>query len=783
MQVRQFVRALMLTEVFVGARLSAIHIADVLEKAYGHGEYVDPEGPLNIMRGHPCVNNGMITKQYRFSAPMRPGYSSTGDCAYARNAHEDGVRKFPSDSEAMAYIAEHYTVLKSMFTVDNEMAVVDKSPQAPFWNLFRSERGKCVELFAALLVLAGGGDIRLRQGSDGCSEEGKQNASLVIYDGATSLRAYALDLDFVDAATLAAVEFFVKHGGERAGQIAGYGLHYTDSPSFLIQAYVCEFIEDRDIAAGTGIFEAAKEIVAKLPANSYAAHRGQRFFTKDRNYVGAYLEGYKALYDAEMGFDEVQRALLMHWQNFRHENYSGGDDSRGTVSTLLKLCYCLCSNPAINSWDSRLLDSPQNELLCALRDFTRTAFAASNTLNIRDYFLRTGWERVGKYHADFLAVAKTRAAASEAITDCCAGDISAGLVTDPKNFLVVLAWILGEPEAELRSLQQLLNEVLSDTGRASHCKQISARVTQMLGPFYANAIRAHFGVWTAADGTRHGSLWLVLHSDRISATYKCVLKLVFRPEKVYIMYVSQQTTLSDCLRAAFVSALEKLRVLGRSSNTALSAPANRGSDGHNNFPLHALLRECVERCLDPVAHRAVCDMHLAKVSAAKDPLARHIAISHWMAYQPMLSLGEMVKAGDRLLPVFEELLARSTDGSDASGAALAADNPVVAVLDNILGSVVAFDDALRFFVVDGLRYCVNARTDLLPSTFSFADTPPCYVQELGESAYGCFLACLAKYDMPEISIRHIERCARSRIRTGSSVQGPFPLHAHSTLLA
>ncbi|KAI4291398.1 hypothetical protein PAPHI01_0672 [Pancytospora philotis] len=769
---RQLLTVSMLTEVFVGARLSTFTIADALEEAYGRGEYVAPEGPLNIMRGHSCVNNGMIAKQRKYAAPMRLGYSftgdaGTGDCTYTRNVLEDDVRELPVSRDAMAYLSEHYKILKSMFTIENDVVVVDRSPQAPFHSLFKNEHDKCVVLFAALLVLAGGGDIRLNPGSKDCTDEGGQAASLIVYDPVKFQHGHVLDLESVDSATLEVVKFFAKYGGAKARRVADCGLHYADSPSFLIQAYICEFVDDKEDAIR--IFEAAKEIVAKLPAGASGA---QRFFTTDRDYARAYSAGYNALYDADLAFDRARRTLLSHWNNFRHDNYSDGDDSKHVVSTLLKLCYCLYSGSAFNHWDARRLDNSDNGLLCALRDFTFHAFVASDFFRFTHSFPEDHWELARNSYAGFLAQAEARAPASQTIMDCCAGDISAGLTTDPKNFLVVLAWIVGEPEEELRSLQQLLNEALDGTNSASCCQQIGDRVAQMLNRIAYPTVKAQFGVCTAPDGARHGSLWLSFNTKctRERCDYVYVLKLAFKPERVEIRYVSQQTALSYRLRGALASALKGL---GVPRHPALSVSAHEELDKRNNFPLCALMRKSIMRCLYPDAHRAVSDVYIAQLAAAKSPLARHAAISRWMAHQPMQSLDEAVKAGIQLLPVFKDLLARSSDSRDPMRRVLTVDDPVVAVLDNILGSAAAVDHALRLFVVDCLRRCASERTDLFPSVFLPADASPCSAQEWDESARDCFTACLVKYDIPEMLLRHAERSARGEVLAAGAVHGQW----------
>ncbi|KAI4293071.1 hypothetical protein PAPHI01_2345 [Pancytospora philotis] len=757
------------TQVFVSARVRTTDIAYALDKAYGAGEYVDPEGPLNIMRGHPCVNNGMVAKQRKYAAPMRLAYSCAGDadkgdCTFTRNAHEDEVRELSGDSEAVVYLSEYYKIMKTMFTVENDVVVVDKSAGAPFCNLNGRAR---VELFAALLVLAGGGDIRLSHGGSGCTDGGEGAVSLVAYDAVTGSFVHVLDLESADSATLEAVRFFVKYGGNIASQVAGYGLHYTDRPSFLIQAYICELFGSR--SAIVRIFKAAREIVAKLPAGDPSARPSPRFFTTDTDYVRGYRDvaGYSGLAEAEIAFGGAQSVLLEHWRNFDHGNYSDGDDSKHVVSALLKVCYCISTHPAVNHWEPRLVQGPENALRCALGNYVGLAFEASNFVKRTGFISMSRWEDVGRSYEDFLAAA--RASASEFITGCCGVSISAGLATDPANFLVLLAWVLGEPETELRYLQQLLEDALSDTGTTSHCQHIGYKVALVLNQFSRVFIRARFVVCTASDGARFGSLWLFFRSTRDQVGCDYVLRLAFKPEKVEMEYVSQEIGLVDERRSRLVSALKKqdppCDYVHRFAHVAAKDPITPS--------LCSLIQESIERGLNPAAHRALAETRIAEAYAASDSLACHVAISRWMAHTPMQSLGEAVRAGDQQLPALEDLLARSTGRSGTAQRALTADSPAVALLGNIMGSAATVDDTLRPFIACSLRRCVGTRTDLFPSILLHMDALSRRMQEWDEYAYDGFRVCCDGYDIPEMLLRHAELRARSKIRAAGCVQGPW----------
>ncbi|KAI4291651.1 hypothetical protein PAPHI01_0925 [Pancytospora philotis] len=768
MRARRCLTVFMLAGVFVSARISTSEIISALEEEYGAGEYVNPEGPLNIMRGHPCVNNGMIAKQRKYAAPMRLAYSCTGDGSrgnrtYTRNADEDEVRGLSADNEAMVYLSEHYRILKSMFTIERDVVVVDQRLGAPFCKLVGR---KHVELLAALLVLAGGGDIRLGPGGNGCTDGDEGATSLAAHDAVTGTFVHVLGLESANSATLEVVKFFVKYGGNNADQVAGYGLHYTDSPSFLIQAYICEFIGSH--RAAMQIFEAAKEIVAKLPAGDPSVQLRSRLFTTDVDYVRGYrgIAGYSGLVEAEVAFSGVQPALLRDWLSIDYGEHSAASDPKRIISALLKLCRCLSMNPAVERWLDRMLLNPwlmlRNEFRgCVsaarevLRSFNMTGVVRAN---LKDTLVR-------RYRNIFEVAMESE---RRTTTGYSSANISTVPLTDPKDFLVVLARALGESEEKLRSLQQLLKEALSDTGDTSICSKISDRVNEMLRKFSSVRAKAYFDVCTPLDGARFGMLWFSIWPNYDGVRGQYTIKLVFKPEKVEVVYVSQKISLDDERHDRLVSALRK--------QDPPSDPARKSTQGASNGPcvpsLCSLIQESIERCLDPAAHRALADAHIAEAYAAKDPLACHIAIGRWMAYTPMQSLGDAVRAGDRLLPVLEGLLAQSAGISNPAQRALTADSPAVALLDNILGSATAVDDTLRFLIPDGLRRCVGVRTDLFPSIFP-PMAVPFNVLEWDEPAYDCFTACFMKFMMREMLVRHAELRARDIIWAARDVRGPW----------
>ncbi|KAI4292929.1 hypothetical protein PAPHI01_2203 [Pancytospora philotis] len=300
---RRLSQILFLVAASLCAQVDAEHTAQVLARTYicGYGTthslrhmYVEPNGPLNLLNGHPQLNDGVIKNQLESAALMPADYtygSEVGSSAYARtqNMCEGAVRAVPYDPKAAKYMFEYYTVLKSLFTNEGGAGVVDTSSRASFYNFLGDLRPRTAErILAALLVLTSGVDIQCERrviAPAGMAGEPLHTLSFVIPGG-----EFQLELGALDADAIRVVDFFIAYAGEKAREMDAYGLGYTYSPNFLIQSLIHGFIECESQL--TVFICGAEQLVYSLSAEDRSRPLWLKLFTMEEERA---LECYQGL--------------------------------------------------------------------------------------------------------------------------------------------------------------------------------------------------------------------------------------------------------------------------------------------------------------------------------------------------------------------------------------------------------------------------------------------------------------------------------------------------------
>ncbi|KAI4293158.1 hypothetical protein PAPHI01_2432 [Pancytospora philotis] len=256
--------------------------------------HVEPSGPLNLLNGHPQLNDGVIKSQLESAALMPADYaygSEVGSSAYERTQSmcEGAVRVVPYDPKAAKYLFEYYTVLKALFTNEGGPGVVDKSSRASFYNFLKGLYPRKAErIFVVLLVLTSGVDIQCERrvvAPTGIDGEPLHTLSFVIPGG-----EFQLELGALDADASRVVDFFIACAGEKAREIDSYGLGYTYSPNFLIQSLFHAFIKSEPHLEI--FFCMAEEFVYKLSAKDRSHPLWLKLFTMEEERA---LECYQGL--------------------------------------------------------------------------------------------------------------------------------------------------------------------------------------------------------------------------------------------------------------------------------------------------------------------------------------------------------------------------------------------------------------------------------------------------------------------------------------------------------
>ncbi|KAI4293143.1 hypothetical protein PAPHI01_2417, partial [Pancytospora philotis] len=84
------------------------------------------------------------------------------------------------------------------------------------------------------------------------------------------------------------IKFFHEYGGPRAERIAEYNLQYSETPIFVVQAYIAEFFTEDE--SGREIIVAVDDVLAKRYKGKDHDVVWSRFFTKSASAFDSYAD-------------------------------------------------------------------------------------------------------------------------------------------------------------------------------------------------------------------------------------------------------------------------------------------------------------------------------------------------------------------------------------------------------------------------------------------------------------------------------------------------------------
>ncbi|KAI4292981.1 hypothetical protein PAPHI01_2255 [Pancytospora philotis] len=263
--------------------------------------YADLDGPLNILRGYRLANDDMIAKKRMYTSPFRAKYTCEYNPASSdgpRNWTEYALSLLPEDSPATAYLYKYYAALEAMFDVVRygDIPKVEKSSTLDTYFAVYRHMNVRTTLLSIMLVLAGGGDIQVVYEKNEYGDDTVITCRVGDYE---LLKIDKLALENAGCPSgafsnlCAIIKFFHDYGGPRAASIAGYDLHYSDTPVFLAQAYAAEFFSEP--GRGREILEAVDEILARRYDGGDLDVMWNRFFTVEANPLDSYSDTFEAL--------------------------------------------------------------------------------------------------------------------------------------------------------------------------------------------------------------------------------------------------------------------------------------------------------------------------------------------------------------------------------------------------------------------------------------------------------------------------------------------------------
>ncbi|KAI4292983.1 hypothetical protein PAPHI01_2418 [Pancytospora philotis] len=339
--------------------------------------YVNPDGPLNILRGHRLVSDNIIAKKRLFSPPFRAEYTceynpASSDCTWSWTGQE--LLLPADDSPTALYLSKYYAAMEVLFDIvreDDNFTFEKSHILDTYFNEHENLKTR-LNLFAVMLVLAGGGDIQVAYDEDVYGDDAVVTCRVGAYE-LLKIDKYALeDAEYppdLFSSLCTIIEFFHEYGGPRAADVAGFGLHYSDTPSFLAQAYIAGFFSEPKL--GRELLVAVDRILARRYKDSDFEAVWKRFFTKGPNPFDIYINVFEALDamgcltlrrylfpDDEVTLDEGDRAFFTAL--IRHSPATGGSFyavMQQSMKSFLVLFTGLASSDTLVA-DVEIADSP-----------------------------------------------------------------------------------------------------------------------------------------------------------------------------------------------------------------------------------------------------------------------------------------------------------------------------------------------------------------------------------------------------------------------------------------
>ncbi|KAI4293096.1 hypothetical protein PAPHI01_2370 [Pancytospora philotis] len=780
---RVLTTALSLTGSLVCARISLRDAIGVLEserKTTGNDKvFINPEGPLNIMLGHAEVNNDAIAKKRMFSPPICASYvlEEVGDkeptpelalgsdegriYRYDRDPKKDGIWDCTCSQKVDDYLRAYYNALKVLFRIVNGKVVVCTNHHMSFYKYTRVQLSDAerARFFAALLMLANGergikAEYRGRPAGSK-AHQGQEVFGVALTSGQNTM----VDLNFAIPNTLpgkktlyieemrTVVEFFAKHG---ATDVEEYKLDYTDSPCFLIRAYLCECANDD--AFISEVFDCVDAFLAEMYSGTELNVARSQYFTTDKKLVGEYSEQY----DAFRQIDKINSRSLFPFTNsnmplqtqlVHYTDEKKTDETRNVdVSygdcveiTLFNFFCCMLYDPESRKYSTGHLKGKKCDPTARFLDFfTKVCIKPEENTKA---CIHQEWARVIQgltrpQAADGNADAAGRGT-HNLIKYCnkTKDNKPLGLKADIGTFFMVLAGIVGLPAAKQSDLETVVGDMLAGPVGDVDC----AKLTRLLNDVVSPAISTR----PVNLELRNARIGIDKDGERIIIG---LVVLSFPPQKdeqpCYTILFEFDLTFKRDFRHAYTVYSQDVTL--NEGERKIFASYDKETADVTSPPLLGLIRDSVRRFLSKTDGALLPNRYIAGVERAHDPTMLYTALTRWLCYAPMRSHPDRLAAIDQLFPTFMKLLKHrdgpggtadeqpsgsavqdraegrpiDSEGKSTSAAdmTLSARNPLVLLIANIVGSVPLDDFETRhFFLRAVLTYCVDDCEKLFPS--------------------------------------------------------------------
>ncbi|KAI4291861.1 hypothetical protein PAPHI01_1135 [Pancytospora philotis] len=283
---------LSLTGYFACAQLSFEHAVAAVECQHevpgGAKVCVRLDGPLNILRAHPLTSNDMAD-----CVPANQKTYSDAAQSWKENPAQSSTCE---DAGRMEYQRAYNEIKQLMLPDESGMGIRDAYRSTPVYEYLskRLSADEQARFFALMLLLTGGSRCKYKP------SETMPQTGAVHSHRAQRRRPPMLWLDLSSRegdsqaagvhAVRAVMKFFIEHGFTYEKK---YGLHYPDSPSFLIHSYICKFA--RGYAFVDRVFGYVYEFIGYIHTGNEIKLMRERLFTSDEKLFAAYSKKFEAL--------------------------------------------------------------------------------------------------------------------------------------------------------------------------------------------------------------------------------------------------------------------------------------------------------------------------------------------------------------------------------------------------------------------------------------------------------------------------------------------------------
>lgn len=336
--------------------------------------FINPEGPLNLLRGYLYFVSGFMLTKELYLPEMNIYYNSKSTSIKARTNTYSYTRTL--QNEENKYATDYQNALTRMFSVDTTQLSSEAVYSSVFTNFLREKQVKDQKhyILAALLLLSEGVNVHL---------EWKENDRLtklllkkvseenLFFDIAVENKIESKDCKVAEIDAKKVIDFFNVYKNKKsiAESLTMKEFKKRDflkSSQFLIQAYIFEFIKTIKDAENfiKAVYEILSDIVIAKEKSAtdvfnkcFVSVNSTKIVCSDAfQKINAILncKAFRHSIKEELKATDLKNEKIIHSDNALKQFFTY-ERSSSFVKTLFKLFFSLLYNPTTKRWSTEKL--------------------------------------------------------------------------------------------------------------------------------------------------------------------------------------------------------------------------------------------------------------------------------------------------------------------------------------------------------------------------------------------------------------------------------------------